>query len=80
MAVNNSRNMGESLIQGMRDGRYMQLNPDWDGPLSDYHAERTSWPTYQSVERHLPDRNITKRPSINTQTFTEPRHRPALGG
>lgn len=51
MAVNTSRDMRQELEQGIRDGKYMQLSPDW-GVCANPSVEKLSWPTYQRVERH----------------------------
>lgn len=52
MAVNNSRNMVDELHQGVIDGSYMQILPDWGGTGVQPEWERMSWPTYQRVEQH----------------------------
>lgn len=51
MAVNTSRNMHEELEQGLRDGKYMHLAPDW-GVNTNPPVNRLSWPTYRQVEQH----------------------------
>lgn len=51
MAVNVSRRMRAELEQGLRDGKYMQLNPD-SCCVANPPVERLSWPTYARVERH----------------------------
>jgi hypothetical protein len=51
MAVNVSRSMNDELEQGLRDGKYMHLCPDW-GVNSNPPVDRLSWPTYQRVEQH----------------------------
>lgn len=42
MAVNETREMRRSLLQGATDGTYKSRNPNWDGPLSpDTGSSRT---------------------------------------
>lgn len=51
MAVNVSRSMRTELEQGLRDGKYMHLSPDWSVNANP-PVERLSWPTYRQVEQH----------------------------
>lgn len=51
MAVNASRSMNAELEQGVVDGRYIQLHPQWQNAANP-PTERMSWPTYQQAERH----------------------------
>jgi hypothetical protein len=55
MAVNNSRNMVDELHQGVVDGSYMHVAPDWGGSGVEPRWERLAWPTYQQVESHPED-------------------------
>jgi hypothetical protein len=43
--------MNQELEQGLKDGKYMHLAPDW-GTNSNPPVERLSWPTYRQVEQH----------------------------
>jgi hypothetical protein len=82
MAINASRNMNAELAQGLRDGSYMQLHPDWGGPIAHSHAERLTWPTYKQAEQHVAGMSsdpITPRePMPNGGIFTIPRHQAVL--
>lgn len=82
MAINASRNMNAELEQGLRDGSYMQLHPDWGGSMSNMEAERLTWPTYKQAEQHVGGmyaEPITPRePAPNGGIFTIPNHVPVL--
>lgn len=61
MAVNSSRNMRAELEQGLRDGTYMQLNPDWSINANP-DVDRLTWPTYRQVEQHKEAPHIVINP------------------
>ena len=81
MAVNVSRSMNDELEQGLRDGKYMHLCPDW-GVNSNPPVDRLSWPTYQRVEQHDECgcyEEITPREAGPVgDIFSVPRHQPAF--
>jgi hypothetical protein len=81
MAVNVSRSMNAELEQGLRDGKYMHLSPDW-GVNSNPPIERMSWPTYKRVEQHTECdcyEEITPREAAPVgDIYTVPRHQPAF--
>jgi hypothetical protein len=81
MAVNVSRSMNDELEQGLRDGKYIHLSPDW-GVNSNPPVERMSWPTYQRAERHTECdcyEEITPREAGPVgDIFSVPRHQPAF--
>lgn len=52
MAVNTSRSMIAELQEGVTDGRYMKLAPNWNTESMAPQDERLDWPTYARVERH----------------------------
>lgn len=52
MAKNQTRDLAEELQKGTRDGRFMQLAPDWHLEHNPPPYERESWPTYPQVDRH----------------------------
>jgi hypothetical protein len=55
MAINQSRDMTTELHQGIIDGSYMSITPDWGGAPVNPEWERMAWPTYQQVEQHRDD-------------------------
>lgn len=59
--INNERNMRAELEQGVRDGTYMILNPNWSINANP-DVERMEWPTYQRVERHTNGSHIVLDP------------------
>lgn len=81
MAVNTSRNMREELEQGLRDGKYIHLSPDW-GVNTNPPLDRMSWPTYRQAERHDECgcyNDISPRePAPSGGVFTVPKINPAL--
>lgn len=81
MAVNVSRSMNEELRQGLRDGKYIHLSPDW-GVNANPPVERLSWPTFQRAERHTECdcyEPITPREAAPSGgMYVVPRHNPAL--
>lgn len=81
MAVNTSRNMRAELEQGLKDGKYMHIAPDW-GVNSHPPVERLSWPTYRQVEQHAECScysDISPREAAPAGgVFTVPRHESAL--
>lgn len=78
MAINASRNMNDELQQGLRDGSYMQVRPDWGGPVSNVEVERLSWPTYKQAELHQAGMDASpislREPTPNGGIFTIPNH------
>ena len=51
MAIaSSSRNMVDELQQGITDGSYMQITPDWGGDGVQPRWERMTWPTFRQVE------------------------------
>lgn len=52
MAVNTSRSMIAELQEGVTDGRYMKLAPNWNTESTAPQFERLDWPGYGRVERH----------------------------
>jgi hypothetical protein len=73
--------MNDELHQGLRDGKYMHVAPDW-GVNTNAPVERLSWPTYRQVEQHAECdcwEPITPRePGPKNGVFTVPRINPAL--
>lgn len=51
MAVNTSRSMTAELNEGVTDGRYMKLAPNWNTESTAPQYERLDWPGYGRVER-----------------------------
>lgn len=81
MAVNTSRSMNEELRQGLRDGKYMHLAPDW-GLNSNPPLERLDWPTYKQVEQHdgcdCYDQITPREAAPSGDIYTVPRHQSAF--
>lgn len=73
MAVNTSRSMNAELQQGVIDGGYIQLCPNWSTEANP-QDERLAWPTYQQAERHT-ENSTQKVPSIDNSIVTQARHR-----
>jgi len=73
MAVNESRSMIAELNQGLLDGRYMQLAPNWSVDENP-PTERMDWPTYRQVDRHQTE-NVRQVPTVDNQVVQVARHR-----
>ena len=52
MAVNTSRSMTAELQEGVTDGRYMKLAPNWNTESTAPQFERLDWPGYARVGRN----------------------------
>lgn len=52
MAVNTSRSMIAELQEGVTDGRYMKLAPNWNTESTAPQFERLDWPGYARVGRN----------------------------
>ena len=76
MAKNESRSMSAELHQGLVDGLYMQLHPNWGGPVSNPPTERYSWPTYARVEQHT-TQNVQQVPRVEAKITSVGRHQPS---
>lgn len=55
MAINQSRNLRQELLEGLTENSYMRLAPNRGGVVENPNAERMSWPTYQQAGRNRPD-------------------------
>ena len=55
MAINQSRDLRQELLEGLTENSYMRLAPNRGGVVENPNAERMSWPTYQQAERNRPD-------------------------
>lgn len=70
MAVNESRDMNAELQQGVIDGRYQMLAPNWSLGTTEPEWERLGWPQYGQTVRpnhmnrtlvHSDDRLLVER-------------------
>lgn len=76
MAVNESRSMTAELQQGIIDGTYMQMAPNWSTEANP-PTERMDWPTYGQVERHTHS-NVQQVPHVTNEIISQARDRAAM--
>lgn len=76
MAVNESRSMNAELQQGLIDGRYIQLAPNWSVNANP-PTERMEWPTYQRAERHR-TQNVRQVSSVDNHIVSVARDQHAV--